>query len=198
MTWWNALVQISSGGQKGSGVLVRPNVVLTAGHVVQPAGGSAASAATIHVDARYAQQVLTVGGVFVHARWAASNDPAADIALLKVAATALVPLTPAVDFGADFQQKSVAAAGFDAATDQVWHVAGTIVRGAHVAGFDMFTSADLRPPPGASGGPIVWQRPNDVGVVGVTTWQGSGAGATFVGLPLLGLTYQALLALVGP
>jgi S1-C subfamily serine protease len=173
-----SIVRISRPGGEGSGVFIAEDLVITAGHVLQPP-----SAEFDPEDYR-----VLVGGIELEVkavrcleRWSHGRLPSADMGVLRIRAkrpgfVASWRVDPKAE------QLAVRVGGSNA---QQYH--GTVTRVPGEAAFDMFESSDLAFPSGVSGGPIV-----DVAgtVLGIATRSSSSPNAgLLVGLPLLAETF---------
>lgn len=180
----------ATGRESGSGVLIAPDLVLTAGHVLTPAGVPLASTAHLVVVARYAAQLGVVRDAALLDAWTANGVPFADMALLRVGW--YVPFEPpvlAVELSAPATPCRLRAGGY--VGENVWSASGHVSLFPAQDGYAYFGSSELSPPEGASGGPLLSEAEPD-SVRGVLVASPTHASFGLVGLPLLDRTYGEL------
>ena len=170
--------------EQGSGVLVAPDEVLTAAHVVEDASGNPLTGTEVSPGYQGAVLHGVAGAAGIHVGASADRTTLSggqsDFALVHLS-TPLAGM-PTMALGADFAGGAVTVTGYPAATsgDQD-SVAETVSK---VAGYDLLQGAPLGAPGdphGASGGPA-WETVGGVAtVVGLTQSEAGGTGY-FVGL----------------
>jgi len=187
--FWESVVEIETpDGFQGSGVFIAEDAILTAGHVVAPAGVVFEPSA-IAVIVRYLVQEASVLDVVVHPRWIAGARAGADMALLKVEPIHELGLGILLDTPAPAQSLALAGIGFLADTGDVKQPRGEVSCEASRNGFHLLRSDDLKPESGLSGGPLYTMVGEQAQVVGIMTRTGA---SRFVGLPLLNATFGRL------
>jgi S1-C subfamily serine protease len=174
-----AIVRITRPGGDGSGVFITDDLVITAGHVVQPPSGL--------FDPDDYQVVLPDGtklevkAVKCHQGWSSGSHPSSDMAVLRV--TQKRPgLVATCRVDPQASKLAVVVGGSNAQQYR-----GTVTRVASAGSLDMFASSDLAFPGGVSGGPIV---DGSGTVLGVATRSAPAPNAELlIGLPLLAETF---------
>lgn len=148
-------------GTQGSGVFIRPNLVLTAAHVLS-SGGGAAEASHVHVK-------ISGGGSLTAVELPHVGDPDdEDYALVRVPYTAVKALATKADYRP--------APGFE--VSRYGHPVGTEPKGdkGHISRWGSFYyTSDMHVPAGASGGAIAAVFDGEVRLVGITTSDEPGA-----------------------
>jgi hypothetical protein len=198
MSWADSVVRVARGGNQGTGVFVGPDLVLTAGHVVQPAGSSTPAPGELVVSLpRRDNAVTPVAQVAVHAEWRQAGRLTADMALLRVGAVAGVGLPQWRDFHATDVPIEVALYGYPLLPGLKRFDTGFLDTREDPSnpGYWIFESATFDVHDGMSGGPFVYQdRSGTIYVVGVATHDAHDPSAhAFNGVPLRANTYFTLL-----
>lgn len=178
----NVLIVVTPNG-RGTGFLIEPNLVVTAGHVVQPYQRTLTPLANISVHTP-AGIVLQPTAVKVHRSWSNGFRRSADMAILRLAHQP--PDEEVVEILEDAAADSLAVsiAGFDSGAEVT--NTGTTSRVENPNDLDVFTSSDLTFPSGVSGGPI---RNEDQIAIGIATWSHQDpAQDSFIGIPFLEAT----------
>lgn len=177
-----SVVRISRPGGDGSGVFVAEDLVVTAGHVLQPPSGlfDPEDYKIVLADGT----ALEVKVVLCHKGWSGGAHPSSDMGVVRVKGKRPALVAPCrIDPRA--VQLAVVIGGSNAQQYR-----GTVTRIASSGALDMFTSSDLAFPGGVSGGPIV---DADGTVLGIATRSSpTPTPDLLIGLPLLAETFAWL------
>jgi hypothetical protein len=190
-SWADAVVHVdraAPSANHGSGVVIRPNAVITAGHVVLPIGAQDPSPEEISVTLADGS-TLGISEILIHPRWRSGRHGDSDWALLVTSDIAAVSASPYQDFGATGGVFRVGCYGYPVDTSVDGYREGKVSRGG-----PFFVSPDIRVPSGCSGGGMFYEMDGDVRLVGITTRsEGGGGGAPVaVGLPMPGGAFAQL------
>jgi hypothetical protein len=177
--WSVALVHGPSGS--GSGVFLRPDLLLTAAHVVSPAGGPAGGGVVVEAP-WLGYREAAASAVRVQPGWTAPTALSFDLALVEVPAfdglglaTGILSATEEVSIYG-YPVASAAAEGNPRPSFQT----GMLEREAERLYSSAFFVAG-----GMSGAPFVQAPAGDTRVVGIATWDGGKSGVfEFTGLCL--------------
>ncbi len=189
LVWGKAMglpvvVRIERTGGRGAGVFVEDDLVITAGHVLQPHPGPVDADDYVVVLGNGTR--LDVKAVLCLKAWSNGFRSSADMGVLRLKSKrpSLV-VTTRIDQQLANSQVTICGPSSD-------EYAGTITRVPSSSSFDMLSSSDLAFPRGVSGGPIV---DGDSAVVGIATKSASTPQQNLlIGLPLLSETLQWLIA----
>ena len=190
MAWQDAIAEIDvSHSCTGSGFLVAPDRVLTAGHVLAPNWPQIPL--PLQVTVKVGGVPFNVVSFTVHPRWRFQGLGSGDMALLRLGAPSNAPTLSVV---MDYQPSSSADSGGGCPQGvMVGPVSVALSRRQQSSGFDMYWGTGLVAPLGISGGPLLVGDGTTMTAVGVITAVATDPSATvFVGLPLLQLTYGQL------
>jgi V8-like Glu-specific endopeptidase len=196
MSWWEATVRVRVGNRHGSGVMIAPQILLTAAHNVSDGPGLALSPPDHVVVAPMFGPVasLRVHRVRVPGAW--SNDAADarlfDFAAIAVDAGAPTHLVPQYDYGAGGADVDAAAYGFTVVG------IGRFLQGTVRSDGSAYVSSTIAPEPGMSGGPLMADTTSGSGLTyvlaGTVRSQPVGSGAATVALVLRAAVIQGLTA----
>ncbi len=169
---------------RGTAVLIAPDLVVTAAHVVQPYLRALTPAPQIRLVATDGAS-WSPAAVVPHHRWATGFARAADMALLWLARPLADERVTPITEDAPADDLAVAIDGFGADGSEVTNT-GTVSRLAGGDGLDVLVSSDLTFPDGVSGSPIL---DADQRAIGIATWCPRLPTAnSFIGIPFLTAT----------
>ncbi|MEO7732725.1 MAG: trypsin-like serine protease, partial [Kofleriaceae bacterium] len=83
VSWKTSIARVTAPGSAGTGFLISPDLVVTAGHVLMPTPTTLPAHADVHVtldDVDY-----PIASYVVHERWRTARDDGADMALIRLA-----------------------------------------------------------------------------------------------------------------
>jgi hypothetical protein len=175
--WADSVVVVETKGspsQRGSGVFLGPSYILTAAHVVAGADAIRVYSPRLHREFEIVSRPL------IHTGWGHGKHRDLDYAALEVQADPELGVPVLWDFGAPGGAYQIARYGYPPSGER-WSV-GSVERYRN-----MFFSADLQVPHGASGGGIFYDTQGTVSFVGITTNEDIAAppNKSFVGLALV-------------
>jgi S1-C subfamily serine protease len=174
MAYRDSVVRIRRFTQVGSAAFIAPDLILTAGHVIE-AGGREPVCGEFSVTHPITRQTWRVTGIRVHSRWRVGSDPSADIGLLRVAGPAVALLDVAAFGGGMLTRYGIPANP----NDSLGPSASGMVSAD--GGFFYSDDQDMQIPQGASGGPLL---SDDSTLVGIGTGLGlSGPHGYPIGVP---------------
>jgi hypothetical protein len=197
MAWWDSVVRIGLRGALGSGVFVGADLVLTAGHVVQPRGSTAPPIEDVTVWVPLlGGTAIGVRGIAIHPRWQSSNYFLADMALVRVDRIGGVGLGVWRDFYPDGSPQEVSLYGYPADSNVPFYRQPfiSVVTDQSVPQYRTIETAHLSIPRGVSGSPFVTANDDgNVYVAGIATRDPHESPVpVFAGLPLLASTFDQL------
>jgi hypothetical protein len=175
MAFRESVVRIRRFTQVGSGTFVAPDLVLTAGHVLE-AGGRDPKCMEFNVVHPATMKTWRVTGIRADARWRLGSDPSADVGLLRVVG----PAVPVLGIGT-FDGGMVTRYGIPANPNDPLGASATGMTVVD-SGFVFSDDADMQIPQGASGGPLLDGR---FALVGIGTGLGvPGLHGNPIGIPI--------------
>ena len=185
MAYRDSVVRIRRFTQVGSGTFIAPDIILTAGHVLE-AGGREPKCAEFNVAHPITHKTWRVTGIRVHPSWRVGSDPSADVGLLRVAAIDVPGPLQVTAFGGGILTRY----GIPADPhDSLGSSASGIVHAD--ASFYYSDDPDMQIPLGASGGPLLSDAST---LVGIGTGQGlAGPNGFPIGVPTPPGSWEALL-----
>ncbi len=172
MRWWEAVVRVEAGASFGTGVLICPQVVLTAAHVLvsQPGGALPSEVRVLRVHG--AQSWLGVAAFSVSTKWTGNAVDALvnDLAAIRLAVPEPLHLLPEPSRAAAGKRLDGAAYGYAGGAS----FAGHYLRGPAMSDGVLIESTSIRPLDGMSGGPVFADLDSGPGddfrLVGMTLW----------------------------
>jgi len=199
--WWDSVFRIVCGNSVGSGTFIKPDIVLSAAHVLVPKPGGSLTSYVIR--SILVVQMLGDPNQFraidavVCQEWLdnAHNALFFDMCLIRVAPVHGLGLRTISDFTTPDGPFPVKVHGFD--VDLTSMSTGIPIQGTITRRGSVFTSRDISAKNGVSGGPIIIPARGKASksVVGILTSAPKVAGNTVnIGLPLLDSNFKKLLS----
>jgi hypothetical protein len=181
MAWFHSVVRIKLGNGRGTGLLLASDLVLTAAHVLWPAGAQAPELGDVRVEVPWAGYLRpTTRGIRIHPRWEATQSAfESDVALIRVDATGIEGLR----MGTFDATREVSLYGFP--LDANDGIKSSFQNGHLRRDGDAFFSRSFDIQGGMSGGPFVQASDGETRVIGIGTWDSNDSTQeAFNGIPI--------------
>jgi trypsin-like peptidase len=179
--WYRSIARIKVGNGRGTGVLLAEDLVLTAAHVLWPAGGAEPSLGDVVVELPWAGYLRpSLRAMRIHPLWQSNqNTFDADLALIRVDPTA----TAALPVGTFNPAREASLYGFPLDADD--GVKSSFQNGHLRREGDSFFSRNFDVRDGMSGGPFLQSLKDETHVIGIATWDSNDpAQEAFNGIPI--------------